>query len=728
MQDVLGDATPADLAAAWRLAYAICGDAAAADAAAEAAVAAQVSWLGPPSPVELLNATFREVEPLVPPTTLRDGGDAFLHAWWTLPVDQRAALWLRVADGRSSEIAAAMLALAPGAVVSLAESAESRLIAGPATDACPDAGKLAGHDAGALAGKEASATRRHLASCPRCPDRLTAVHRLRHLGDPETGPVPAATDAGRQALDLCLQAKPEAWAGDLIDEKSMARPEPLASVAPESAAVDSLAAAESWVGGATAEEEAAAGTTAAPTAGRRLRSAPRSASARALRTARTRPPSAPAPVTPARPAPKGAVAAAALAAFHQAMGEDPPVVDQAEPEPTVAAAPAQQRAVDDVSAAPDVESAPAADVGEPVIPIDRGTGELPSDDGPPTTRAKARVGIAGAYGVLTRRWHRGEWQLGGQDSDRPALDVDEADDPDLLGASEIASSPIDVAEPADEDQPADDVDEVAATRDEDAGDQPSADHGIGIGEEELWSPDDNAWAAFQFKDTPPRGMPPLSADDIAASDGGPDHEDDLLPAGGAAVASTAAVSTTDASTEKTDRRPSHRRSGPPSMLTPKVLAGVTAGVLAVGIVGAIIVHPTGLPRRQTVKVGAPGTPLFPRQAPPSVPTSTTPNSTPLLVINPGPPVSTTVPPSTTSSSSTSTTAPNRAATPGQAASGGLSVTAPPPQRSTPGINSSPPATPPRSTTTTSPPPSTTTTTPSTARSMPNSCVFAVLCP
>ena len=100
-----------------------------ANAATEAVgLAAQVSWLGPLPPIELLGATYREVE-VNGFASLPGSMDDPLHdAWWALPMDQRAALWLRLADKRSSTVVAEILSLAPGAVTSLANAAQDQMV------------------------------------------------------------------------------------------------------------------------------------------------------------------------------------------------------------------------------------------------------------------------------------------------------------------------------------------------------------------------------------------------------------------------------------------------------------------------------------------------------------------------------------------------------------------------------------------------------------------------
>ena len=225
MQDVLGDATAADLAAAWRLAFAVCGEKSGADAAAEAAVAAQVSWLGPPSPIELLGATYREVEPIGYASLPGSVADPLHDAWWALPMDQRAALWLRLADKRSSTVVAEILSLAPGAVTSLANAAQDQMVPDAASDACPTRADLTAYVAGSLPAEERAVIAEHVPGCDSCAHRLALVERLQSLGDPESGPVPIATDAGRLALDTYLLAGAGAWDGDLIDEEPVRRPD-----------------------------------------------------------------------------------------------------------------------------------------------------------------------------------------------------------------------------------------------------------------------------------------------------------------------------------------------------------------------------------------------------------------------------------------------------------------------------------------------------------------------
>ncbi|MDQ2729311.1 MAG: hypothetical protein M3Y91_15950, partial [Actinomycetota bacterium] len=318
MQDVLGDATAADLAAAWRLAFAVCGEQTGADAAAEAAVAAQVSWLGPPSPIELLSATYREVEPIGFVASPPGMADPLHQAWWALPMDQRAALWLRLADNRSSTVVAEILSLAPGAVTSLADAAQDRLVPTAASASCPSRAELTAYVTGSQAAAETAVIGDHVTGCETCANRLALVERLQTLGDPDSGPVPVATDAGRLALDQYLLAGAGPWDGDLIDEERIQRPNPTPPqppatppvpvpppkpVAPPSPVPPPAPTSPPRVGSSSSEVSNGARRSATGSVG-------------VASNARSRP-------TPAKlDAPPGTVAAAALAAFRAALGDE----------------------------------------------------------------------------------------------------------------------------------------------------------------------------------------------------------------------------------------------------------------------------------------------------------------------------------------------------------------------------------------------------------------------
>lgn len=227
MQEVLRDATAADLAAAWRLAFAVCGERTGADVAAEAAVAAQVSRLGPPSPIELLSATYREVEPFGLVASPAGMADPLHDAWWALPMDQRAALWLLVADKRSNTVVAGILSLAPGAVTSLADAVQDWLVPAAASSAtCPSRADLTAEVSGVMPAGGTAAIEDHIPRCDFCANRLTLVERLQSPGDPVSGLVPAATNAGRLAFDQYLLGGAETWDGDLIDEGPVKPPAP----------------------------------------------------------------------------------------------------------------------------------------------------------------------------------------------------------------------------------------------------------------------------------------------------------------------------------------------------------------------------------------------------------------------------------------------------------------------------------------------------------------------
>ena len=83
-----------------------------------------------------------------------------------------------------------------------------------ASDACPTRADLTAYVAGSLPAEERAVTAEHVPGCDSCAHRLALVERLQSLGDPESGPVPIATDAGRLALDTYLLAGAGAWDGD----------------------------------------------------------------------------------------------------------------------------------------------------------------------------------------------------------------------------------------------------------------------------------------------------------------------------------------------------------------------------------------------------------------------------------------------------------------------------------------------------------------------------------
>lgn len=731
MQDVLGDATAADLAAAWRLAFAVCGEQTGADAAAEAAVAAQVSWLGPPSSIELLSATYREVEPIGLAASPDGDADPLYDAWWGLPVDQRAALWLRLADNRSCTVAAEILSLAPGAVMSLADAAQDQLVPSAASAACPTRVDLTAYVAGSPPAGETAAIRDHLPRCDTCANRLALVERLQSLGDPDSGPVPIATDAGRLALDRYLLAGVDAWHGDLIVEEPVKRPDwperpiaPLPPLAPASAGAPSGARRSSRNGIGVAPKRPS-----------------RSVSARV-------------------DAPQGTVAAAALAAFHAALGDEDAVSPAGAVPSDAAPTQAEDRAVQDANvvldlpAPPDEDPRPAMEArldGDVLVEDSHPTGEVavvaamldkpgaeePAagdgvDEGTPSITPQPSAGKG--RGPLGRwRRHRAEAAsfspaaLNGLD---PYLDesilISEAAP---LGASGPVTTPDEEPDPgpdvairaqADGAFPTDATDAIGTFSVATARDQPSS--GDGALTIDDWAPDDVAWAGLEVDDTSPSVAAVTSGATVDTNSEAASHSMDHLPS--ADLDEEAPVPTAVAlgrSSGESDRaggdnpRPGLLR-GPQfgGALSPKVLAVATAAVLAAGIVGAIVVQPKGFPHFETVNVsGTRGPGLFPGST--NAPATVPPNSAPLIIIPPGstvssfPPAMPTSPsPSSPSPSSSSVSSGSSPATPGHTshASGGYSgpTGATPPPVSPPRNITPTPATKPTAPTSASPSP------------------------
>ncbi len=663
MQQVLEDATALDLAAAWRLAYAVCGHAGAADAAAEAAVAAQVSWLGPPSSIELFTATFREAEPAANVAPPLSDGDPLVDAWWGLPVDQRAALWLSVADPRPSHVAAEILALAPGAVTSLADAAQDRVVPPPATEHCPSRRQLSDYAAYTSSPDVTAAIEAHLDGCQPCSDRLGMVERLSTLGDPDTGPVPGATDAGRQALDRCLKARPEAWYGDLIDDAPAERPDPVApNPSPSQFLVleDEEAEAEA----AAAEATYALGRAPQPS----LRPWPTGHGA-----------------ADAEPKPSGSVAAAALAAFRHALDNDGTAVNGHGPlavhPADVSSSPVAPRRRPRRAAVP-VPVDPRPEV-EPAVDEEAPAPDAPEQDAPAAvdgaaaamTAQQARAAIAAAAaqisaaaGPESKRGRRPRSTRGGgaqrfkigttlsvtpaeppslpddplnvadEVSERGADDLDAGIDPGSDVA--IAALPPPPAEPV-----AADASPAAPAGVDDSSDNDVADDG--------WEPDERAWVLFGVDHTPPEGTAAASGPNTVRPEPASPEAATLAPEAGALAASAA----DGPPAAEASRAPAHLRARRPSKATPRVLAAATGAVLAAGIIGAILVHPKGFPRYETVRVG--GTTkssLFPGGTDKPTPSTTSP-----LIVLPPALVTTTLPPLSTTTSTTkprsTTTAP-----------------------------------------------------------------------
>jgi hypothetical protein len=655
MQDVLGDATAADLAAAWRLAFAVCGEQSGADAAAEAAVAAQVSWLGPPSPIELLSATYREVEPIGFAALPGSAADPLHDAWWALPMDQRAALWLRLADKRSSTVVAEILSLAPGAVTSLADAAQDQMVPTPVSDACPSRADLTAYVAGALPSEERTVIGDHVPECDTCADRLGLVERLQSLGDPESGPVPIATDAGRLALDKYLLAGAEALDGDPIDEEPVQRREPTRPEPP------------------------------------------------VLPPAPVRPP----PLTAASDAPPGTVAAAALAAFRAALGEEDVDVPVEDGPPT-----GNLPVFDTTSDEPGTASPGLPELGAEIPPS--GGFAPPSSPGAPdaaegdTSTTAAPPADGKGHGRLGRFRRRRSEAL-----DSPPVPMDWSD-PSLDDATPLPPEAIQwsvaattlAGEAGQDPDPDAQTDAGFPTEETDVAISPGAgDQAAPIGD---WAPDDSAWAGLDADDDPPADDPASTSVAFAppvaytppSTEG---DEEEAVPA--AVFAQTG---------DEGEDHPGPgflRRLQLGGALRPKVLAAATAGVLAAGIIGAIVVHPKGFPHFETVNVrGANGQSLFPGStADPA--TVSPPSSTPLIIIPPGDTQST-FPPGVVPAPSPSSASPPSSVTPASSpasvghtshASGGSSG---------PTGGTTPPtiAPPPNTTTTTTAPKSTTTTT------------------
>jgi hypothetical protein len=119
------DETDVTLAAAWRLAYVMTGDEVAAGHALRSALATELSWLGPPTTLEMLCSVYREAEAVAEASDARmpPAGD---EAVWRLPAPERAALWT-AAEGFSRSDASLVLSLPPTAVAARCEAAHRRL-------------------------------------------------------------------------------------------------------------------------------------------------------------------------------------------------------------------------------------------------------------------------------------------------------------------------------------------------------------------------------------------------------------------------------------------------------------------------------------------------------------------------------------------------------------------------------------------------------------------------
>jgi hypothetical protein len=756
MQDVLGDATAADLAAAWRLAFAVCGERTGADAAAEAAVAAQVSWLGPPSPIELLSATYREAEPLGLAAPTAGSADPLLDAWWSLPMDQRAALWLHVADKRSSTVAAAILSLAPGAVTSLADAAQDRLVPGAASAACPGRAELTAYVNGVLAAGKTTDIHKHLTKCRSCTERRALVERLQSLGDPESGPVPVATDAGRLALDKYLLAGAGPWDGGMFDgarvndrgpapSKHVTRPTP---ALPPSPSAPSAAAAppdpdpppllgisdQQMPNGSVANAALAAFRAALetddPILSSRVPRAPRSATARSAtpRSATAKSATAKSATAKSGTGSRTSRSAAARSATSRSRTSKPFV---AGPHPTlIESHPPEHEPVPAEPLTAEAETASSQGIApEPAEAPDAEAETAPGgevDEATPTEVAAEAPGKARGLGRLRRRR-----------TEMASAIVDEA----VLGADagswadpRVASDVTDALVPPDAPKPAWPIDD--------------------------WEPDDAAWRGLGLED--PATAPPAPSTSSPTHEPGPapaevqdatppsgffpwalEADDEAAPRSEPVGSLTRSGDEEDDEGEGVERRRSDslelllRRPG--ELLRPKVLAVATAGVLAAGIVGAILVHPNGFPRLETVNVRGAGPSLFPgRTANPA--TVSPPSSSPLIILPPGNTVSA-LPPGVPSPSDTGTSAssapPGSPSTTNPASPSSVSQGASPVYGSptpTGGSSGSPGPTPPTvvpppgSTTTTKPSPSTTvppTTLPPTTP--PTICILGLIC-
>ncbi len=246
-----------------------------------------------------------------------------------------------------------------------------------------------------------------------------------------------------------------------------------------------------------------------------------------------------------------------------------------------------------------------------------------------------------------------------------------------------------------------------------------------------WAPDESAWAAFAVDDTPPAFAARADVPSTAAAD----SETDDLVLDSARLAPLTLDPQTDALDENEpaavggaaddgelaeggSHQPTHGRHRPPWWLSPKVLAGATAGVLTASIVGAIAVHPGGHPRLETVKVqGTRGPSLFPGST--ADPATVPPNNAQLIIIPPGSTVSSVPPGVPTSPPSSSPPGPS----PSSVSPGSSSPTPSNRPHASGGYSTPPRAIPPRAL----PPPSNTTTTTTTQPTTTSSTSSTIVC-
>jgi hypothetical protein len=773
MQDVLGDATAADLAAAWRLAFAVCGERTGADAAAEAAVASQVSWLGPPSPIELLSATYREAEPLGSVASAANSADPLLDAWWSLPMDQRAALWLRLADKRSSTVAAAILSLAPGAVTSLADAAQDQLVPDAASAACASRAELTAYVNGVLGNGKTTDIRNHLNRCGSCRERLARVERLQSLGDPESGPVPVATDAGRLALDNYLLAGADAWDEDSFKGLPANHADTALSKyenRPMPASPPSPAAPPSWDLDppsleTTSEHEAPNGSV-ANAALAAFRAAldtddpvlsPGTARSGTARSATPRSTLTPRSATPRSATPQSTITARSTITPRSATPRSASSRSGTARSATsrsatrVKSGPAEPLTAELESAAPPEPFSPElepAERPEPLSPEPHATDTHATDTHATDTHA---TDTHATDSFATETDPAPAEPMSGEEIDETTATGDPAPAPGraprlsrLNRLSNLRRRRVEMAsaivEEAVQGADADSWSDAGTTSDEiDAFVPPAVP--VPASPDDGWELDDDAWAGLRLEDPPPAppttsgpaGEPVVSApadeQDMTPPSGffrkALDFEDDELALSSEPVGSLVGSGDEEEEGDGDEGAVRQRRSDrlelllrrPGEVLTPKVLAVATAGVLAAGIVGAILVHPTGFPRMETVNVrGSSGQSLFPGSTVPPDSISP-PSSAPLIIIPPGSTVSA-LPPGVPapvgppdSSGSSSSTAPS---SPSSAASGGSPSPSGSPPPLTGGSGGSPGTTPPTiapppgSTTTTVPTPSTTT--------------------
>jgi hypothetical protein len=186
-----------DLDIAWRLAYVMLVDESAAADAARQAFAHTVGndSIEDADRIHLLATTMR-----LTADRAGEGPDVdrpLVSAFWRLPVDQRAALWLSAVERLEDTELAEVLGVSPTNASHLASEAKDWIevvMEGTSGPLCPQETNLADYLQGGMGASRAAALRRHIRTCPTCRSRVESYEEFADLKDVLRNALPDAPE------------------------------------------------------------------------------------------------------------------------------------------------------------------------------------------------------------------------------------------------------------------------------------------------------------------------------------------------------------------------------------------------------------------------------------------------------------------------------------------------------------------------------------------------------